>query len=61
MAVTVGTLRSWLETLDDNSDVWVDESGIVLVNKGNNYEAYIEVGGERDTMRSCLQKCGGRS
>lgn len=48
MAVTVETLRSWLETLDANSDVWIDEDGMVLRNKGSNYEAYIEVGGERD-------------
>jgi len=48
MAVTVEVLRSWLETLDSNSDVWVGEDGLTLNNKGDNYEAYIEVGGQRD-------------
>ncbi len=48
MAITVETLRSWLETLDSNSDVWVDEDGLTLNSKGKNYEAYIEVGGKRD-------------
>lgn len=48
MAVTVDTLRSWLETLDGNSDVWIDEGGLTLKNIGQNYEAYIEVGGKRD-------------
>lgn len=48
MAVTVEVLMSWLETLDSNSDVWVGENGITLENKGENYTAYIEVGGERD-------------
>lgn len=48
MAIKVETLRNWLETLDANSDVWIDEDGIVLKNKGKWIEAYIEVGGERD-------------
>lgn len=54
MAITVETLRNWLETLDGDSDVWVD--GTVLRNKGENYEAYVEIGEERDDgqMRCCV-------
>lgn len=50
MAVSVEVLRSWLETLDSDSDVWVDEDGLTLQNKGEKYEAYIEIGGIRDEL-----------
>jgi hypothetical protein len=54
MAVSVEVLRSWLETLDSDSDVWVDEDGLTLQNKGEKYEAYIEIGGVRDEL-SCFE------
>ena len=48
MAIKVEQLKLWLETLDRDSLVWVDEGGLTLQNIGNGYEAYIEVGGKRD-------------
>lgn len=53
MAVSVEVLRSWLETLDSNSDVWINENGLTLQNKGERYEAHIEVGGVRDEDKVC--------
>lgn len=48
MAISVSELKRWLETLEDSSLVWIEEGGIALANKGDNYEAYLEVGGEAD-------------
>ena len=47
MAIKVEELKRWLETLDRDSLVWVDEGGLTLENIGDGYEAYLEVGGKK--------------
>lgn len=47
--ISVTELKEWLETLDPNSDVAIDDGGLNLENHnsstGPDGEAYIEIGG----------------
>ena len=45
--ISVTELKRWLETLENDDSVYVDEGGLTLCSEGDP-EAYLEVGGERD-------------
>jgi hypothetical protein len=47
MTIKVKDLIEWLETLDLNDMVYVDEDGLALCSELEP-EAYIEIGGEAD-------------
>ncbi len=51
MAVNVKTLRDWLGTLNADSDVAIDEGGLIL-KAVDDPGVYIEIGGEYEEVES---------
>lgn len=45
MSINVGQLMSWLNSLDKNDEVWIDDGGLTLINQ---HGCYLEVGGRSD-------------
>ena len=43
MAISIGELREWLDTLSDEASIAVDDGGLALVEVGG--DTYLEVGG----------------
>ncbi|NBT75143.1 hypothetical protein EBZ80_18305 [bacterium] len=41
-------LKSWLNALPENADVYIDDDGLSLACNTQNLDAYIEVGGKPD-------------
>lgn len=50
--ISVRELQRWLDTLEPNDSVSIDDGGLALVSNGDP-EAYLEIGGE-----SSLCECG---
>lgn len=44
MAMTVGEIKDWLNNLDDDEEVGIDDGGLAL-QVVHNAEIYIEIGG----------------
>lgn len=45
MAMTVGEVKEWLNSLDDDDLVGIDDGGLALVSVNNPEDIFIEIGG----------------
>ncbi len=56
--MTVAEVKRWLNTLEKDADVAVDEGGLALVQVGTHGAIYCEVGGEPDEFDDVIIEGG---